>query len=94
MKCRKKPIIIDAWRYDGSKEKGKFLIELSKDSKTPLFYSEEITDSSISNPILNVKTLEGIMTVNPGNYVLKGVQGEFYPCTEEIFKLTYEVINE
>ena len=40
---------------------------------------------------LEIKTLEGNMTASKGDYIIKGVQGEFYPCKPDIFKLTYEV---
>lgn len=37
-----------------------------------------------------IRTLEGDMKVSPGDYVIKGVQGEFYPCKPDIFEATYE----
>lgn len=42
---------------------------------------------------LDIKTLEGVMTVNRGDYIIKGVKGEIYPCKEEIFNLTYEPLE-
>lgn len=43
---------------------------------------------------LLVHTLEGDMRANIGDYVLKGVQGEFYPCRADIFSATYELVQE
>ena len=40
---------------------------------------------------LMIATLEGVMQVKPGDYVIRGVQGEFYPCKSDIFAATYEV---
>ena len=40
-----------------------------------------------------IVTLEGDMTVMPGDYVIKGVAGEFYPCKPEIFAATYEAVE-
>lgn len=40
---------------------------------------------------LNLKTLEGTMTADPGDWIIKGVKGEFYPCKPDIFALSYEV---
>lgn len=37
----------------------------------------------------HIKTLEGVMTANPGDYIIKGVKGEFYPCKSDIFAATY-----
>lgn len=40
-----------------------------------------------------IKTLEGYMQVSPGDYVIRGVQGEFYPCKPDIFEQTYEAVD-
>ena len=40
-----------------------------------------------------IKTLEGVMTAKTGDYIIKGVDGEIYPCKPDIFKKTYEVIE-
>jgi hypothetical protein len=42
---------------------------------------------------VHIKTLEGVMVVSTGDYVIKGVQGEFYPCKPDIFEMTYEEAN-
>lgn len=41
---------------------------------------------------LAIKTLEGIHTVSEGDYIIKGVKGELYPCKPDIFALTYELV--
>ena len=41
---------------------------------------------------LYIKTLEGNMSANPGDFIIKGVRGEFYPCAKEIFEETYEEV--
>lgn len=45
---------------------------------------------------VEIKTLEGTMLASPGDYVIRGVQGEFYPCKSDIFEQTYEpaIVNE
>ena len=45
-------------------------------------------------PILKIQTLEGIMTCSFGDYVIKGIHGEFYPCKPDIFKKTYYTQQE
>lgn len=40
---------------------------------------------------LAIPTLEGIMTAKPGDYIIKGIHGEFYPCKPDIFEKTYEL---
>lgn len=43
--------------------------------------------------VLKIKTLEGDMAVGFGDYIIKGVKGEFYPCKQDIFEQTYESLN-
>lgn len=43
---------------------------------------------------LVIRTLEGDMKADPGDYIIKGVQGEFYPCKPDIFEMTYEAGEE
>lgn len=46
-----------------------------------------------SGHYLAIQTLEGDMVAEPGDYIIRGVQGEFYPCKPDIFEATYEVVN-
>jgi hypothetical protein len=41
-----------------------------------------------------IKTLEGDMHVHAGDWIIKGVEGEFYPCNDSIFKATYELVGD
>ena len=43
---------------------------------------------------LKIKTLEGTTIASIGDYIIKGIQGEFYPCNPDIFKLTYEKVED
>lgn len=43
---------------------------------------------------VEIKTLEGVMYASPGDYIIKGVQGEFYPCKPDIFHATYEAVDD
>ena len=43
---------------------------------------------------LEIPTLEGQMTASPGDFIIKGVNGEFYPCKPTIFEKTYEKVDE
>ena len=80
MKYRKKPVVIEAIRFIGTnyEEVREFI------SQNTL-----CSDSSIVIP-----TLEGDMVAQKGDYIIKGVQGEFYPCKPDIFKETYEKVEE
>lgn len=76
MKFRKKPVVIEAVQWQGDN-----LHELIA------FIGEHLrTDASG----LIINTLEGQMFASPGDWIIKGVQGEFYPCKPDIFQQTYE----
>lgn len=42
--------------------------------------------------VIEIDTLEGVMTANPGDWIIRGVAGEFYPCKPDIFAATYEAV--
>jgi len=79
-KYRKKPVVIDAVIWDGSAVKMEEFLQ---------------TDWGIANDKdeLVIFTLEGDMFASIGDYIIKGVQGEFYPCKPDIFALTYEEVG-
>jgi len=43
---------------------------------------------------MHIPTLEGVMTAQENDWIIKGVQGEFYPCKPDIFEATYEAVDE
>lgn len=47
-----------------------------------------------STPRIAIRTLEGVMTASVGDWVIKGVKGEFYPCKPDIFEATYEQLKK
>lgn len=55
-------------------------------------FKVDIIDSTIGLQLI-VKTLEGDMVANRGDYIIKGVKGEFYPCKGDIFKATYDIVE-
>lgn len=48
------------------------------------------TDFESGNLKLMIRTLEGVMEASEGDFIIKGIQGEFYPCKPDIFKETYD----
>jgi hypothetical protein len=84
MKYRKKPVVIEAVCFDGSIQSADTIEEWSG-GKTACH--------GVGSPItlaLFIKTTEGEMRADPGDWVIKGVKGEFYPCKPDIFAATYE----
>lgn len=86
MKYRKKPVVVEAVQWDGSIEgpNGADAIE-QWSGKTACW-----ADSNLETRIF-IKTLEGEMRADPGDWIIRGVKGEFYPCKPDIFAATYEV---
>ena len=78
-KYRKKPIEIEAIQYTG--ENAKEVIN---------FVNSNIKVEDVD---LIINTLEGDMTISNGDFVIKGVNGEFYPCKPDIFEKTYEKVK-
>lgn len=54
---------------------------------------EDFNQRMLKQGYIEIKTLEGIMKVNFGDYIIKGVKGEFYPCKSDIFQATYEEVR-
>jgi len=82
-KFRKKPVVIEAWKWDETKE---MFIEIGCNQMS----SSGNTNRPDEMTRLRIKTLEGTMSVNKGDWIIKGVKGEFYACKPDIFRMTYE----
>lgn len=78
---RKKPVVIEACKFDGSFESVRSIVETNPD----IVWSSRGNGSYVA-----IKTLEGIMEASPGDWIIKGIKGEFYPCKPDIFEATYE----
>lgn len=89
----KKPVVIQAIRWDGNnvRELSEFMGE--KLSNGTLKRKFEIYGDT-SNPDLVIFTLERDYHAAVGDWIIRGVQGEFYPCKPDIFEQTYEEIIE
>jgi hypothetical protein len=81
MKFRKKPVVIDAVQYQG-KNMQEIIDFVGKDNLVAV----EIVGC------LGIATLEGVMKASIGDWIIKGVNNEFYPCKPDIFVKTYEVV--
>ena len=79
---RKKPVIIEAIK-----------LKFSTDSQDEIIQWSNNTIQKGLDGGLKIPTLEGIMIANTGDYIIKGVKGEFYPCKPDIFEMTYELVN-
>lgn len=95
-KFRKKPVVIDARQFDGT-----LYPDPSTNGVMSWFGDHDIDLAAWCSGDLraqitgwmNVKTLEGTMKASPGDWIIKGVNGEFYPCKSDIFEKTYEPVE-
>ena len=85
MKFRKKPVEIEAEQFDGTRDNVLKIIEGLDAIQATWYYDED-------KQTLDIATLEGKMTASKGDWIIKGVKGEFYPCKPDIFELTYEPV--
>ena len=87
---KKRPVIIEAIQFTGHNG-----TELSDWSESKVFVSPvlEISPDNPTGEYVQVKTLEGTMTGTVGDFIIKGIKGEFYPCKYDIFTETYKEVN-
>jgi hypothetical protein len=85
VKYRKKPVVVEAIQYNG------------RNSADIFEFCGKPYDRHVREPVgkdyLEIVTLEGVMKAEPGYYIIKGINGEFYPCKPDIFLKTYEPIE-
>ena len=89
MKYRKKPVVIEA-------------MQITKETESAVatwsggeVYASPVLEPSYRNPsgeYWQIKTLEGVMTAIAGDFIIRGVNGEFYPCKPDIFEKKYEPV--
>lgn len=88
---RKKPVIIEAIQYNGCNKEvidefvGEELVEEPLDDEHPF---------GLNKYVLFIPTLEGLMRAEQNDYIIRGVQGEYYPCKPNIFEQTYELVED
>jgi hypothetical protein len=91
-KFRKKPVVIEALQWDGSAEGAITIINWVVGADGVARYHDEPWGTMPDT--LHIDTLEGTMRAQAGDWIIKGVQGEFYPCKPDIFESTYESYEE
>lgn len=81
MKYRKKPVVIEAIQWTGNNE-----LDIEAFINSGKYHWTETG--------LIIDTFEGKMLALFGDYIIKGIQGEFYPCKPDIFEQTYELVTD
>lgn len=83
-KFRKRPVVIEAIFYEDTYDGETAVLRFCASRAT--YYT--------SHKSMVIDTLEGRFTASPGDWIIKGVKGEFYPCKPDIFEQTYEPVEE
>jgi hypothetical protein len=100
---RKRPVVIEAMQFDGEQESRNALLAwmgVSGGTARHWAHRDErrASNGEISQSYdpehLTIATLEGKMRADLGDWIIRGVQGEFYPCKPDIFAATYEPAEE
>jgi len=88
MRYVKKPVEIEAVHFADAT-----LATLDKISEFMNQNQEIVFDDNTAEPKIKIETLEGPMYASVGDYIIKGIKGEFYACKPDIFELTYDKVN-
>lgn len=87
---RKKPVVIEAMQWTGANY-----------TEAEVFVGEPVTHgryeaspTALGGAAKIIRTLQGEMRATPGDWIIKGVKGEFYPCKDDIFRQTYEAVAD
>lgn len=86
-KYRKKPVVIEATQWNGTTGGAKPIIDWMRANGGKSFYYADHPEH------IFIETLEGDMHAAPGDFIIRGVQGEFYPCKPDMFEATYEAVE-
>lgn len=92
MKFRKKPVVIEAWQvWLHGPNASKYFHEMPQWLEDA--YGDDVVNNvgpSVAESKVTIKTLEGVMTADDGDWIIQGVKGELYPCKPDIFAATHE----
>jgi len=89
-KYRKKPVEVEAFKFYVDAMPDWFMDKVSSNEVT--LHRCNYDKYSIEEAYCHITTLEGVMLGSGGDYIIKGVQGEIYPCKTDIFEETYEKV--
>lgn len=87
---RKKPVIIEAFKFG----KETLPIWAKEAFKNRLIEHTMPISPLLETKCVEIKTLEGTMKAEYGDYIIKGIKGEIYPCKPDIFEQTYEPVEQ
>lgn len=92
-KYRKKPVEIEAAHFK-DQEKADEIAKWCEGWVETRQNKDSDQEGYALHKVIMIKTLEGDMRADPGDYIICGVKGEFYPCKPDIFEATYELVED
>ncbi|KRQ27140.1 MULTISPECIES: hypothetical protein [unclassified Mycobacteroides] len=95
-KFRKRPVIVEAMRWDGTATGSAMIVDwiYDNDAECQYYAPGEWNEEWPTVAYIKIETLEGSMLASSGDWIIRGVAGEFYPCKPDIFEKTYEPVEE
>ena len=90
MKFRKKPVVIEAFKWTGDMHQTEdpiWIVEALSKQRDAI---GAVWITQPPYPVMYIRSLEGVMAGQLGDYIIRGVKGELYPCKPDIFEQTYE----
>ncbi|MDR2278902.1 MAG: hypothetical protein LBE23_13680 [Vagococcus sp.] len=97
MKYRKKPVVIEAVQFLGFESNDNFSERPERPERpewlVKAIYKDETVKLFGEPNKLTIETLEGTIFADVGDYIIRGIQGEIYPCKPDIFEETYERVD-
>lgn len=92
MRYRKKPVEVEAMQYPGLREFAAAKRVIDWMNANDVKYAKQVAAGQLDVALV-IPTLEGDMRVDPDDWIIKGIKGEFYPCKPDIFEATYEKVE-
>jgi hypothetical protein len=89
---RKRPVVIRAMRFDGTEASAKRIVDWIGGEDRAGVGVRTPPDETL-DLVVWISTMEGAITASPGDWVIRGIQGEFYPCKPDIFEATHERVG-
>lgn len=90
-KYRKRPVVIEAFQWTGGQDQTEDQEWcVAKIDNGDIYFDRVGTTQCV----MRIRTLEGVMTASAGDWIIRGVNGEVYPCKPDIFAKTYEPVDD
>jgi len=91
-KFRKKPVVVEAEVYKEGMEDG--FVYYAIGGEIGDYFDKNVKCFPKTPRVPVIKTLEGVLQISKGDYIVTGIKGEKYPCKSDIFEATYELVEE